>query len=76
MSLATCVRGYIQEMIATPGLKALVLDADTAGVVSVVAPMSEVLARDVVLVDRIESVRDPLHEAKAICFLRPSSVCE
>ena len=45
-----------------------------SGIVSMVVPMSDLLQNDVFLVDRIDNGREPLHEAKAICFLRPNSV--
>ncbi len=64
------------QIVSEPGMKALVLDGETAGIVSMVVPMSDILQMGVILVDRIDTKHAPLFEAVAVCFLRPDSVRE
>ena len=57
-------------------MKALLLDAETSGMVSLVCPLSQLLEMNIFLVDRIESSRESLAEMQAVCILRPINVID
>lgn len=63
------VREYLRKMIAAvQGMKVLLLDKETARLVSLVYSQSEVLAQEVYLVDRIDKEgRDQLMHLKVRC---------
>eukprot|EP01068_Selenidium_serpulae_P005026 Selendium_serpulae@DN3838_c0_g1_i4.p1 len=56
------------------GLKVLLLDSETQGIISLVLSQSEVLAKEVFLVQRLDSSeeREQMLHLNAICFLRPT----
>jgi vacuolar protein sorting-associated protein 45 len=68
-------------MIEVPGMKALVLDVETTGMVSLVFGQSQIIAQDCVLVERIDppprknpeakQPDTPMHHLKAIVYIRP-----
>ena len=67
MDLATVVRYYVDRMLKEiPGMKVLLLDADTTRIVSTVYSQSEILEQEVYLVERLDAdKRDPLVHLKA-----------
>ncbi|KNC75018.1 vacuolar protein sorting-associated protein 45 [Sphaeroforma arctica JP610] len=54
-------------------IQVLLLDKETTGMVSIVYTQSEILQKEVYLVDRLETPnRETMTHLKAICFLRPT----
>ena len=58
---------------ACEGMKILLLDDDTKSYVSMVYSQSEILEKEVYLVDRLENInREMMEHMKAIIFVRPT----
>ena len=56
VDLAAVVRGYVERMLReVPGMKALLLDAETTQIVSTVYSQSEILEQEVYLVERLDA---------------------
>ncbi|KAK9839536.1 hypothetical protein WJX81_008245 [Elliptochloris bilobata] len=74
MDLTAIPRFYIDKMLKeVPGMKVLLLDADTTTSVSTVYSQSEILEQEVYLVERLDADKgDQLFHLKAVCFLRPT----
>uniref|UniRef100_A0A8C3CQB6 Vacuolar protein sorting-associated protein 45 n=1 Tax=Cairina moschata TaxID=8855 RepID=A0A8C3CQB6_CAIMO len=75
MNAVLAVKQYVAKMIedSGPGMKVLLMDRETTGVVSMVYTQSEILQKEVYLFERIDSFnREPMKHLKAICFLRPT----
>lgn len=73
--ISAIVRSYIERALRdVPGMKVLLLDADTNRTVSTVLSQSDVLDQEVYLVERIddEARREALPHLKAVALLRPS----
>lgn len=76
MDAIVAVKQYITKMIddAGSGMKVLLMDKDTTGIVSMVYAQSEILQKEVFLFERIDSEgRETMRHLKAICFLRPTT---
>ncbi|KAJ6797159.1 vacuolar protein sorting-associated protein 45-like protein [Iris pallida] len=75
MALISVVRDYIGRMLQDiSGMKVLVLDSQTVSIVSVAYSQSELLQKEVFLVERVDSVlTEPMAHLKAVYFLRPTS---
>ncbi|KAF8819828.1 Sec1 family protein [Cardiosporidium cionae] len=75
LNIYNCTLEYIRSMIdRVPGLKVLLLDSETAGIISLVYSQSQILEKEVFLVERIDSAsREPIRHLKAICFIRPTA---
>jgi vacuolar protein sorting-associated protein 45 len=65
LNLVALARAYVDRALsAVPGMKALLLDADTARAVSLAASQTDILGKEVYLVERLDgdgSAGDPLH---------------
>ncbi|XP_075417180.1 vacuolar protein sorting-associated protein 45 isoform X3 [Tenrec ecaudatus] len=75
MNVVFAVKQYISKMIedSGPGMKILLMDKETTGIVSMVYTQSEILQKEVYLFERIDSQnREIMKHLKAICFLRPT----
>ncbi|XP_065060122.1 vacuolar protein sorting-associated protein 45-like isoform X2 [Rhopilema esculentum] len=75
MNVIIAVKQYITKMIedSGPGMKVLLMDKETTGIVSMVYAQSEILQKEVYLFERIDSQgRETMKHLKAICFLRPT----
>eukprot|EP01100_Stratorugosa_tubuloviscum_P013879 TRINITY_DN7149_c0_g1_i1.p1 TRINITY_DN7149_c0_g1~~TRINITY_DN7149_c0_g1_i1.p1 ORF type:complete len:568 (+),score=216.67 TRINITY_DN7149_c0_g1_i1:3-1706(+) len=76
MNILQCIHDYIFKMISTaPGLKALILDKETAGIVSLVFTKSQLLAQEVFLFSRLDLFGDDLPilpAVSAIVLIRPT----
>nr|XP_008017419.1 vacuolar protein sorting-associated protein 45 isoform X3 [Chlorocebus sabaeus] len=75
MNVVFAVKQYISKMIedSGPGMKVLLMDKETTGIVSMVYTQSEILQKEVYLFERIDSQnREIMKHLKAICFLRPT----
>ncbi|XP_044511768.1 vacuolar protein sorting-associated protein 45 homolog isoform X1 [Mangifera indica] len=77
MVLVTSARDYINRMLQDiSGMKVLILDSQTVSVVSVVYSQSELLQKEVFLVELVDSIsksKESMSHLKAIYFLRPTS---
>ena len=76
MDTILAIKQYITKMIeeAGSGMKVLLMDKDTTGIVSMVYAQSEILQKEVFLFERIDSEgRETMKHLKAICFVRPTS---
>ncbi|XP_066124168.1 vacuolar protein sorting-associated protein 45 isoform X5 [Saccopteryx bilineata] len=75
MNVVFAVKQYVTKMIedSGPGMKVLLMDKETTGIVSMVYTQSEILQKEVYLFERIDSPnREIMKHLKAICFLRPT----
>ncbi|XP_015770849.1 PREDICTED: vacuolar protein sorting-associated protein 45-like [Acropora digitifera] len=75
MNVILAVKLYVTKMIEDcgPGMKVLLMDKETTGIVSMVYTQSEVLQKEVYLFERVDtSGRESMKHLKAICFLRPT----
>ncbi|KAE9452056.1 hypothetical protein C3L33_16035, partial [Rhododendron williamsianum] len=77
MVLVSAVRDYINRMLQDiSGMKVLILDSSTVSIVSVVYSQSDLLQKEVFLVELVDSIsksREPMSHLKAVYFLRPTS---
>ncbi|XP_062159314.1 vacuolar protein sorting-associated protein 45 homolog isoform X1 [Alnus glutinosa] len=77
MSLVTAVRDYINRMLQDiSGMKVLILDSHTVSTVSVAYSQSELLQKEVFLVELVDSIsksKESMSHLKAVFFLRPTS---
>uniref|UniRef100_A0A453BPJ5 Vacuolar protein sorting-associated protein 45-like protein n=1 Tax=Aegilops tauschii subsp. strangulata TaxID=200361 RepID=A0A453BPJ5_AEGTS len=77
MVLIPLIRDYIDRMLQDiSGMKVLILDPQTVGMVSVVYSQSDLLRKEVFLVETVDdasSSRASMAHLKAVYFLRPSS---
>jgi len=56
------------------GMKVMILDAETTGIISMVFSQSDILQHEVFLVERIDVEQtEKMRHMNAICFLRPTS---
>jgi len=76
MNTVQAIRQYVDKMIQNsgPGMKILIMDAKTTGVVSMVYSQSEIMQKEVYLCDRIDNInnRETLRHLKCLTFLRPT----
>ncbi|XP_023643221.1 vacuolar protein sorting-associated protein 45 homolog [Capsella rubella] len=77
MVLVTSVRDYINRMLQDiSGMKVLILDSETVSNVSIVYSQSELLQKEVFLVEMIDSIsvsKESMSHLKAVYFIRPTS---
>ncbi|XWS21731.1 hypothetical protein CRYUN_Cryun30bG0079800 [Craigia yunnanensis] len=77
MVLVSAVRDYVNRMLLDiSGMKVLILDSQTVSIVSVVYSQSELLQKEVFLVELIDSIsksKETMLHLKAVYFLRPTS---
>ncbi|XP_076947414.1 vacuolar protein sorting-associated protein 45 homolog [Bidens hawaiensis] len=77
MVLVSSVREYINRMLQDiSGMKVLILDSQTVSVVSVVYSQSELLQKQVFLVELVDAISnsdESMSHLKALYFLRPTS---
>lgn len=82
MNVISAVKNYVNKMIeeSEPGMKILLMDKETTSIVSMVYGQSEILQREVYLLERIDTSqplpadRDSgLRYLKCLVFLRPTS---
>lgn len=74
MDISVSIRSYVDRMVSSvAGMKALVLDGDTAGIVGMTYSRTDMLAKEVVLMERLEDVaaKDPQPHVKGVFFVRP-----
>lgn len=77
MVVVATVREYINRMLQDiSGMKVLILDSFTVSSVSVVYSQSELLKKEVFLVELVDSIsmsKESMSHLKAVYFLRPTS---
>lgn len=75
MDIVKISQTYVQKMINnTPGMKILLLDDNTTLYISAITTQSNLLSKEVFLIDKIENTsREKMKHLKCICFLRPSA---
>ncbi|KAM7532820.1 hypothetical protein Aperf_G00000129068 [Anoplocephala perfoliata] len=74
MDIYESVRVYFSKMFAIPpGMKVLVVDEETLAVISVAMAFSEIMEKDIFLVERIKGAREPLNHLTGVYFVRPTS---
>lgn len=77
MVVVSAARDYVNRMLQDiSGMKVLILDSHTVSTVSVVYSQSELLKKEVFLVELIESTsmsRESMSHLKAVYFIRPTS---
>lgn len=74
MSLLALVKSYVDKMFQSiAGMKVLLLDRETAGIISMVYSMSQILQKEVYLIERLDMARESMLHLKAVCFVRPHS---
>eukprot|EP00922_Rhytidocystis_sp_ex-Travisia-forbesii_P072572 GHVS01108190.1.p1 GENE.GHVS01108190.1~~GHVS01108190.1.p1 ORF type:complete len:468 (+),score=86.50 GHVS01108190.1:1047-2450(+) len=80
INMVSAVEEYIRCFLdSVPGMKALLLDADTTSVISLCFSQSQLLLKEVFLVERIDAASPAtttsstkLRHLNVICFLRPT----
>ncbi|KAI8923830.1 Sec1-like protein [Entophlyctis helioformis] len=74
MNVISAVQGYLTKMTSeVTGMKVLLLDKETTPIISVVVTQSQLLAREIYLVDRIENRnREKMRHLKCVAFVRPT----
>ncbi|CAI5739691.1 unnamed protein product [Peronospora destructor] len=70
------VTNYLEKIISDThmeGMKALLLDADTKSIISMVMSQSYILQREVFLVEQLDAIHEPMLHLKAAVFVRPTA---
>ena len=73
--LVQAIRFYVDKIVSDAslaGMKALVLDADTKKIVSMVYTQSQILEKEVYLVETLGNDHERMLHLKAAVFVRPS----
>ncbi|CAI5744628.1 unnamed protein product [Peronospora destructor] len=76
MDAVAGVTNYLEKIISDThmeGMKALLLDADTKSIISMVMSQSYILQREVFLVEQLDAVHKPMLHLKAAVFVRPTA---
>jgi len=74
MDVIQAIQDYITKMVeSVAGMKVLIMDKDTTGIVSLVYSQSQILQKEVYLFERLDSEgRELMAHLKAIVFVRPT----
>ncbi|KAI9088196.1 Sec1-like protein [Phlyctochytrium arcticum] len=75
MDAIKSIQNYLNKMITeVTGMKVLLLDADTTSIISMVMTQTQLLQREVYLIDRIDNKqREKMRHLRCICFVRNTS---
>lgn len=80
MDIFAGLKGHLRLMVdAVQGMKALIVDSETLGIVSMVLSHTEILEREIFLTERLDGSdsagegKRALAKLSAICFLRPTN---
>lgn len=75
MVVVNAVRDYVNRMLRDiSGMKVLILDTNTVSIISLAFSQSELLQKEVFLVETVDSVsKEIMTHLKAVCFLRPTA---
>lgn len=76
MNVITVAQDYVLRMLGSKsaaGMKVLLMDVETSGIVSLVVNQSTALQKEVYLFERIDNTkREPLLHLRCVAFLRPT----
>jgi len=73
MDVIHAIQEYVNKMLKEPGMKVLILDKETAGIVSMVYTQSEILQKEVFLFEKIDNVsKEKMLHMKGVYFIRPT----
>mmetsp|Transcript_24481 Transcript_24481/g.70270 ORF Transcript_24481/g.70270 Transcript_24481/m.70270 type:complete len:580 (-) Transcript_24481:505-2244(-) len=74
LSIVAGMQEYIQAMVdRISGMKVLILDSETLGIISMVFSQSDILQHEVFLVERIDAEQqEKMRHMNAVCLLRPT----
>mmetsp|Transcript_17587 Transcript_17587/g.26349 ORF Transcript_17587/g.26349 Transcript_17587/m.26349 type:complete len:374 (-) Transcript_17587:747-1868(-) len=76
LSAIQSFRNYVEEIISTSGMKALLVDKDTMTMISLVISQTEIISKQVFIVETIEGnmkgKKSQMNHLKAVCILRPT----
>ena len=76
MNVISVAQDYVMRMLGSKsaaGMKVLLMDVETAGIVSLVVNQSTALQKEVYLFERIDNPkREPLLYLRCVAFLRPT----
>jgi len=78
MNVYSAGHDYIAKILNVPGLKSLLLDEETTGMIGMIYSQSEIIAKQVFLVERIDKKQDKsekkasMHHLAAVCLVRPT----
>eukprot|EP01086_Lenisia_limosa_P009031 TRINITY_DN3202_c0_g1_i1.p1 TRINITY_DN3202_c0_g1~~TRINITY_DN3202_c0_g1_i1.p1 ORF type:complete len:542 (+),score=121.11 TRINITY_DN3202_c0_g1_i1:105-1730(+) len=74
LDVSKSVRDYFTKILSeVQGMKILLVDEETTGIISMVYTQSQILEHEVYLVDRIDGARERMPHLKCISFLRPTA---
>ncbi|TMW67452.1 hypothetical protein Poli38472_011072 [Pythium oligandrum] len=76
MDVLVGIKHYLEKIINDPhleGMKALLLDAETTTIISMVMSQSHILQREVFLVEQLDAAHEPMLHLKAAVFVRPTA---
>lgn len=79
LSVVAGVKEYIQAMVdRIPGMKVLILDSETLGIISMVFSQSDILQHEVFLTECIDAdsfynQEEKMRHMNAVCLLRPTN---
>lgn len=72
-NLLPIAEDYFQNIFSEiSGMKALILDKETSGIISVVYTQSKLYKNDIYLIQKIDDTSEKLGHLKAIYFVRPT----
>ena len=72
-NLLPIAQDYFQNIFGEiSGMKALLLDKETAGIISVVYTQSNLYKNDIYLIQKVEEASEKLSHLKALYFVRPT----
>jgi len=75
LSIVAGVKEYVQAMVdRISGMKVLILDKETIGIISMVFSQSDIMQHEVFLVERIDAEQqERMRHMNAICLVRPTN---
>tara|TARA_B110000208_G_scaffold3375_1_gene4495 strand:- start:534 stop:2006 length:1473 start_codon:yes stop_codon:yes gene_type:complete len=74
MNCVASVRFYVDKMLSeTPGMKVLMVDAETIQMLSLVYSQSQIMEKEVFLVERLGEEHERMTHLNAIVFVRPTA---
>lgn len=71
-SLLHRLRAYIDRMLNFPGMKVLIVDDETKAIISLVYTQTEILNKEVFLVETLGKKHQRMLHMKAVVFVRPT----
>lgn len=77
MNLTKALQEYLSKMLKTPGMKVLLLDKETTGIIAMVSSQTEIIKKQVFLVQRCDGEPNGeqpanMEHLNAVVFVRPT----